>query len=298
MKKALSQAKILAIDKNKGRVTLSMKNGLISTGTYLYDLNDLREGMTVLVGLVHGTHVILNKIETNIPKMGALSVVIPEPEGIIRYVGLEYFNIQSHDDHFDGSSVDTSMWGFTYPTLVYNEGTLEYEEQIVTWWDPVINEETTVSGSRLWLNSPCVASGGAFQQLFCKYTYPAGSNFTVEAGIYISDGVYSARPYTHTGQGTVTLINYPTIEVRLTKVGKVWSSYYRKNYYDAWHLLGSYSKSFGKEDWTCYAAITLYAGYSGDVDVEIGEANASGFLQEPYPESASMRVRVEGSEIL
>jgi hypothetical protein len=297
MKKALSQAKILAIDKNKGRVTLATKNGLISTGTYLYDINDLKVNMTVLVGKVSGTNVIIEKVSANLPKMGALSVV-QETSEIIRYIGLEYFNIQSYDDHFDGSSIDSSMWGFTYPYLVYNEETEQFEEQITTWWDPVINEETTVSESRLWLDSPCGASSGVFQKLFCKHTYPAGSNFTVEAGIYISDRVYSARPYTKDGAGTVTLIDYPTIEVRLTKVGKVWSSYYRKTYYDTWHLLESYTKDFTKEDWTCYASITLYAGYSGDVDVEIGEANAGGIIFSPYPESASMRVRVEGSEIL
>jgi hypothetical protein len=82
MKKALSQAKILAIDRNKGRVTLAMKNGLISTGTYLYDLNDLRVGMIVLIGKVSGTYVIMNKVAAN-PKtsngMSILKVLTPPP---------------------------------------------------------------------------------------------------------------------------------------------------------------------------------------------------------------------------
>ena len=66
----LDQAKIVSINRITGRVVLAMRNGLISTGVYLYDIADLREGMSVLIGEVNGTHVILSKVE-NIPRNGS-----------------------------------------------------------------------------------------------------------------------------------------------------------------------------------------------------------------------------------
>lgn len=66
-KTTLEQAKIVSIDRNTGRVSLFMKNGMVSVGSYLYDLNQLREGMTVLVGRVDNSYVILNKM-ANIPR--------------------------------------------------------------------------------------------------------------------------------------------------------------------------------------------------------------------------------------
>ena len=66
----LDQAKIVSINRITGRVVLAMRNGLTSTGVYLYDIADLREGMSVLIGEVNGTHVILSKVE-NIPRNGS-----------------------------------------------------------------------------------------------------------------------------------------------------------------------------------------------------------------------------------
>ena len=62
-------AKISSIDRIKGRIGLSMRNGLESVGTYPYDIATLREGMSVLIGKVNNSHVILNQIE-NIPRSG------------------------------------------------------------------------------------------------------------------------------------------------------------------------------------------------------------------------------------
>ena len=73
----LYHARIVSIDRNKGKVTLFMKNGLFSTGTYLHDLNDLREGMTVLVGKVNDSHVILSKISANPKVSSGMSLVKP-----------------------------------------------------------------------------------------------------------------------------------------------------------------------------------------------------------------------------
>jgi len=44
---------------------LFTKNGLVSVGTYLHDINDLREGMTVLIGDLEGSKVILDKVSAN-----------------------------------------------------------------------------------------------------------------------------------------------------------------------------------------------------------------------------------------
>lgn len=63
MKRSLNQAKIVAINRNKGRVSLLARNGLVTTGSYLYDLKDLRVGMSVLIGKVDDSYVILNKID-------------------------------------------------------------------------------------------------------------------------------------------------------------------------------------------------------------------------------------------
>lgn len=71
----LNQARITAIDKVKGRVSLAMKNGLISTATYLHDINDLRVGMTVLVGMVNDSYFILEKVSANPKNSNGMSLL-------------------------------------------------------------------------------------------------------------------------------------------------------------------------------------------------------------------------------
>lgn len=76
MIKSFDQARVVSIDKNKGRVTLFTKNGLVSVGTYLHDINDLREGMTVLIGDLEGSKVILDKVSANPKNCQSISTVI------------------------------------------------------------------------------------------------------------------------------------------------------------------------------------------------------------------------------
>lgn len=91
----VEQAFITSIDKVKGRVGLFLKNGLSSTGTYMYDINDLRVGISVLVSKVDGFYVIINRITSNSikksygrlatftipdPNLEPIPPVIPEPE--------------------------------------------------------------------------------------------------------------------------------------------------------------------------------------------------------------------------
>lgn len=96
----LYHARIVSIDRNKGKVTLFMKNGLFSIGHYLHDLDDLRENMTVLVGKVNDSHVILSKISANPKISSGMSLV--EPGG--------YTTLFSFD--FDTSDVTYNPEGF------------------------------------------------------------------------------------------------------------------------------------------------------------------------------------------
>ena len=94
----LNHAKIESIDRIKGRVSLSMRNGLVSTGTYLYDLNDLREGMTVLVGKLDGSYVIIEKVTGNPRLGGAISMTkyvspIGENWRFIRSLPVAFFHL-------------------------------------------------------------------------------------------------------------------------------------------------------------------------------------------------------------
>ena len=90
----LDQAKIVAIDKNKGRVSLFMRNGLISTGTYLYDINDLKVGLSVLVGKINGSYVILNKI-VSMPKVSNFLTM----RSVISPIGENWNKIYGNDSH-------------------------------------------------------------------------------------------------------------------------------------------------------------------------------------------------------
>jgi len=77
------QAKITSIDKISGRVGISLRNGLISSATYLYDINDLRVGTSVLVGRVSNTYVIMNKV-SNMPRAG-VAYSLPKPVPVSSY---------------------------------------------------------------------------------------------------------------------------------------------------------------------------------------------------------------------
>jgi hypothetical protein len=65
----LEQGKIVSIDKLTGRVGVFVRNGLASAASYLYDISELRIGMTVLLGRVDGTYVIMNRM-VNVPRAG------------------------------------------------------------------------------------------------------------------------------------------------------------------------------------------------------------------------------------
>ncbi len=59
------QATITSVDKLKGRVGVFLKNGLQTTATYLYDIQDLRVGLSVIVSKVSNHWVIVNRVTSD-----------------------------------------------------------------------------------------------------------------------------------------------------------------------------------------------------------------------------------------
>lgn len=131
----LNQARITAIDKVKGRVSLAMKNGLISTATYLHDINDLRVGMTVLVGMVNDSYFILEKVSANPKNSVGMSLAKFVGDNIygFDYVKLTLNGVDVLNEHFEGSVLNADIWkdGFSeYPS----------EDSYMVWQRlPVVN---------------------------------------------------------------------------------------------------------------------------------------------------------------
>ena len=71
----LGTGKIVTIDRLTGRISVFLKNGLVSISSYMGDLNELRDGMTVLVGKVENTYVILNKANA-IPRLSTSNTMV------------------------------------------------------------------------------------------------------------------------------------------------------------------------------------------------------------------------------
>jgi len=61
-KPGLEQAKIIAIDRTKGRISVALRTGLVTTASYLYNISDLRVGLNVVVGRISGGYVIMNQV--------------------------------------------------------------------------------------------------------------------------------------------------------------------------------------------------------------------------------------------
>jgi len=57
------QAVITSVDRTSGRVGIYLRNGLSSVATYLYNMEDLRVGLSVVVTKVSGFYVILNELD-------------------------------------------------------------------------------------------------------------------------------------------------------------------------------------------------------------------------------------------
>ena len=137
MKRNFDQARVVSIDKNKGRVTLFTKNGLVSVGTYLYDINDLRENMTVLIGDLDGTKVILDKVSANPKNSNGMSLVKFVGNNVwgFDYIKLTLNGTEVLNDHFDGSVLNANIWSDWFSFSKYPD-----EEPFLSWKrSPVVN---------------------------------------------------------------------------------------------------------------------------------------------------------------
>jgi len=118
------QAKITSIDKISGRVGIFLRNGLVSSATYLYDINDLRVGASVLVGRVSNTYVIMNKVP-NMPRAG-VSYSLPRP------VVPSTFTWSDDFSYADGPlPLDKWFYSYSFPTPVIVSGEVRAPLEVV-----------------------------------------------------------------------------------------------------------------------------------------------------------------------
>lgn len=81
----LLQGRIMAINKTTGVISVFIRNGLTTTATYLYDINELRVGGLVLIGVVSGSYVILNRLCNN-PSGQSFSMRKPRTAQQLNYI--------------------------------------------------------------------------------------------------------------------------------------------------------------------------------------------------------------------
>jgi hypothetical protein len=295
----LYHARIVSIDRNKGKVTLFMKNGLFSIGHYLHDLDDLRENMTVLVGKVNDSHVILSKIFANPSNCQGMSFVKPPASDLLNY-GIDYvkFWVDGYlviDDHFTSRPTDPNIWCGLKPTLVYNSGV--WEETATVYYEESVNdrfaEESHVPYLLLensFLFSSIMEWSGL--SMFGAPLGSPGSDCTLEVGLQLkpNDLGYRLRAVQRinntvtVGIGSQIDTDQPTMYYRITKVGKVWNFYYRIAEQDEWTLfpkVSDYTKPY-IEDYSIYVGITIFNADYGDgfpyqiVYVTMGEPSPTG----------------------
>lgn len=126
MKHTFEKAVITSINKTTGRVGLFLRNGLETYGVYLYDLNDLYVGMTVLVGLMNGAYVIFQNMSSNTPVVATKSYS-KSANYSMGLACIDYIesDIPQWNDDFSGDEygddIDTNKWvlSSTNPTAPY-----------------------------------------------------------------------------------------------------------------------------------------------------------------------------------
>jgi hypothetical protein len=103
------QAVITSLDKVKGRVGLYLRSGLQTVGTYLYNINDLRVGLSVVVAKVDNFYVILNRVTADAVRK---SYSVPKTFNQEPYCSAE---INEDIDTLEvGKSVDLTVSGKLY----------------------------------------------------------------------------------------------------------------------------------------------------------------------------------------
>lgn len=111
MKESFEKATITSIDKTTGRIGIFLRNGLNTSAVYLYDINDLRVGLNVLVGWVSDSYVIFNKVDSRAPVSATKSYSMPEgSKESTQFTGYFRHNLEpaSLDDFYD--EYDVGHW--------------------------------------------------------------------------------------------------------------------------------------------------------------------------------------------
>jgi hypothetical protein len=101
----VEQGKVISINRVTGRVSVSLRNGLIVSATYIYDIKDLFVGNSVIVTKVSNAYVILNKVSGNVPIGNSFSLSTPA------------FRME---DHFLGNELNSRYWRNHYNPIVNN----------------------------------------------------------------------------------------------------------------------------------------------------------------------------------
>ena len=139
MNKNFEYAQVKSVNRNTGKVTVAMRNGLISTATSMIeDVSFLREGMTVLVGKVNSSYVILNKVAAYPARCGSLTIAQP-----IITPTVDYYFIHNFETAVDQPDY---VWDMEYPD--------EYN---------IYYEDTVLDPDAKFGNYACNLNGGQFE---------------------------------------------------------------------------------------------------------------------------------------
>lgn len=110
MARILDKATITSIDRTTGRIGLFLRNGLETTGTYLYDIKDLRVGMVVIVGRVNNAYMIFQNMSNNMPAVATKSYGNLGYSNGLACVDYIESDVAQWNDDFSSVEVDTDKW--------------------------------------------------------------------------------------------------------------------------------------------------------------------------------------------
>lgn len=284
MIKSFDQAKVVSIDKNKGRVTLFAKNGLVSAGTYLYDINDLKTGMAVLIGDVDGTKVILDKVAAS-PKNGSgLSSILP----LISNSGIDYIKLIIDDvvvinDHFDQSIINTSIWTNTYHYREKVGGVWEERSRIypeLDGYSSLLIADSCLVGA----SSPiCYNWGDGFFYMFSSVfpSYSIDSEITFEISFRYNEilSLYNALTVLRSdvtneyyNSDIYSFENFLTKIIQLNITNNEWNWKYKNNLIDSWEIpdygIPGYTRIFPSVGYGFH--LIVYLGYRKVLNKVVG----------------------------
>jgi hypothetical protein len=107
---------------------------------------------------------------------------------------------------------------------------------------------------------------------------PLNSTCEVEAKLRLPSGlVYGLRSslvsynpdiYQHPQVGGLYISD---MYIKLTKIGKVWSVYYKQSLTASWILFNTYTKPAGSIDYRSYISVYMTNSYGGSIEISLNE---------------------------